>query len=74
MSQELRYRLVFEDPGDSTPERVRQIFASNYQDEPTNLWIQNMLARGGPESYISVYQTSETLIAFKRKPKPEAAK
>lgn len=69
-----RFRLVFSDPGDATPERANQIFSQNYQDESTQKWIDSVLLAGGPDSFVSIYQTSETLISFKKKPKAEVVK
>lgn len=69
-----RFRLVFTDPADLTPERAQQIFSTNYQDEASTKWVDAMLAAGGPESFVSIYQTAETLISYKKKPRPEPAK
>jgi hypothetical protein len=69
-----RFRLVFSDPSDTTSERVNQIFSQNYQDESTQQWINKTLAAGGLDSFLSIYQASETLVAFRKKPKPEQGK
>lgn len=65
-----RFRLVFTDPGDATPERPQQIFSPDYQDETTKQWINAVLGKGGPDSYVTIYETSEAVIKYQRKPKP----
>lgn len=72
--REPRFRLLFIDPADTTAERAQQRFSSNYQDEPTQKWIDAMLAAGGPDSYVTIYETSETIIKYQRKPRPEPTK
>ena len=63
------FRLVFTDPSDTTQERPQQILSRNPEDEDTRKWFDSKFASAGPDSFVSIYQTTEVLIGWKRKGK-----
>ena len=69
----MKYRVVFQDLSDSTRERPVQMLTNSFQE--VEKWRDGMLDKSSSETcYVEIYQTSETLIGFKRKPQPEPVK
>jgi phage-related tail protein len=67
----MKYRAVFQDPEDTTRERPVQMLTNNFRE--VEKWRDEMLAKAQRETaYIEIFETSETLIGFKRKPKAES--
>jgi len=67
----VEFRAVFNDPDDTTQERPIQILSSTRKE--ADEWAAKVLAAGGPNSFVSFYETSERYVGFMRKrqePKP----
>ena len=66
----MKYRAVFQDPEDLVRERPVQMLTNSFQE--VEKWRDGMLNKSSSETcYVEIYETSETLIGFKRKPQPE---
>lgn len=63
----IRYRAILTDPGNLHPERPVQVFGNDLAE--VERWAGVTLAKAGKDSWVDIFQTSETRIERVEKPK-----
>ena len=64
----MKYRITFNDPN-TQMERPVQMLTNNWSE--VDKWKTDALAKGGPDSYVEIFETREEQVGFFRKPKAE---